>query len=349
MRYLINQEMRNVRKQKVMVQTQQSWKNSCQKTAGALRTKVLMFFTICFGSRGQSPPNSTCRQGKESSGIPERGLHMLGHAFLLQAWVAILVLIVAACATVPHTGRRQLNMVSEKDLDKLALKAFNEITAKESQVEDKRLNQIVHRIVDRVSKAAETIDKPGFKWDVRVIEKDTPNAFCLPGGRIVVYSGIVPYAKNEAGLAAVIAHEVAHAVARHGAERLSQQVALKGALTLGSEVLKKDDGQLDQKARLLLGALGLGATVGVVLPYSRVHEFEADHIGQLYMARAGYDPSAAVDLWGRMAQIKKPPIPIWLSTHPSDEDRVEKLRESLPQAREQYDKAPEKLGVGVLL
>ncbi len=198
---------------------------------------------------------------------------------------------------------------------------------------DKRLTEIVKRIVDRVSKAAEVLDKPGFKWEVLVVNEDTPNAFCLPGGKIVVHSGIVPYARNEAGLAAVIAHEIGHAVARHGGERLTQQLALKGAISLGGEVLKKEDGTLDQKSRLMLGALGLGATVGIVLPYSRVHEFEADRLGEIYMARAGYDPSAAVDLWGRMAKIKKPPIPVWLSTHPSDEDRVRKLRESLPDAR----------------
>jgi metalloendopeptidase OMA1, mitochondrial len=262
---------------------------------------------------------------------------------------AFLLVVGIGCATVPHTGRRQFNMISDRQLDELALKAFTEISAKEPLTSEKRLTQIVNRVVDRVSKAAEILDKPGFKWDVRVVEKDTPNAFCLPGGKIVVFSGIVPYARNEAGLAAIIAHEIGHAVARHGGERLSQQVALKGALSVGSEVLKKEDGKLDQKSRLMLGALGLGATVGVVLPYSRVHEFEADRLGQIYMARAGYDPSAAVDVWGRMAKIQKPPIPIWLSTHPSDEERLTKLRESLPDAQKYYSEAPEKYGVGVPL
>jgi len=274
----------------------------------------------------------------------------IGNSALFQAVLVAFVLAVAACATVPHSGRRQFNILSDKQLNEVGLKAFEEISAKEPQLEDKRLNQIVRRVVDRVSKAAEHIDKPGFKWEVRVVDKNTPNAFCLPGGKIVVYSGMVPYARNEAGLAAVIGHEIAHAVDRHGGERLSQNLALKGALTLGGEVLKEKDGKLDQKARLLLGALGLGATVGIVLPYSRVHEFEADELGAKYMARAGYDPSAGVALWERMAQeVKKPPIPIWLSTHPSDEDRVRKLREFLPKAREHYGEAPEKYGMGVPL
>lgn len=263
---------------------------------------------------------------------------------------ALLVLVmIASCASVPHTGRRQFNVVSDDQLNTLGLRAFNEIVAKEPQSKDKRLTEIVARIVDKVSKAAEVVDKPGFQWDIRVVEKDTPNAFCLPGGKIVVYSGIVPYARNEAGLAAVIAHEVAHAVARHGGERLSQHAALKGAVSVGGEIMKSEDGKLDQKSRLLLGALGLGGTVGIVLPYSRVHEFEADRIGQMYMARAGYDPKSSIDLWTRMSQIKKPPIPAWLSTHPSDEARVQKLKEFLPDAMKSYAEAPEKHGLGVPL
>jgi metalloendopeptidase OMA1, mitochondrial len=240
-------------------------------------------------------------------------------------------------------------MVPESQLNSLGLKAFNEIVAKEPQSTDKRLTEIVARVVDRVTKAADLLDKPGFQWDVRVVDKDAANAFCLPGGKIVVYSGIIPYARNEAGLAAVIGHEVAHAVARHGGERLSQQVALRGAISAGGEIMKGEDGKLDQKSRMILGALGLGGTVGIVLPYSRVHEFEADRIGQMYMARAGYDPQAAVDLWTRMSQIKKPPIPVWLSTHPADEDRVQKVKDFIPDARKYYAEAQEKYGLGAPL
>jgi predicted Zn-dependent protease len=269
---------------------------------------------------------------------------------LLRYLVPFACLVVAvACASVPHTGRRQFNVVSDKQMNQLALKAFQEVIEKEPESSDKRLKAIVKRVADRVSKAAETIDHPGFDWDVRLIDKDVPNAFCLPGGKIVVFTGILPYARNEAGLAAIIAHEVAHAVARHGGERLSQQLALRGAVTAGGEILKEKDGKLSQKAKMLLGALGLGATVGVILPYSRTHEFESDQIGQIYMARAGYDPTEATKLWTRMSKIKKPPIPVWLSTHPADDDRVRKLNENLPDARKHYSEAPVKYGRGSLL
>jgi len=260
-----------------------------------------------------------------------------------------MVLIVCGCASVPHTGRRQFSVVSDSQLNALALKAFNEVVTNEPESKDQRLKEIVGRVADRVSKAAETLDKPRFDWKVRVIEKDLPNAFCLPGGKIVVYSGLVPYAKNEAGLAAVIAHEVAHAVARHGGERLSQQLALDSALSVGGKILRKEDGTLDNKARVLLGTLGMGGTLGIVRPYSRTHEFEADRIGQLYMARAGYDPTEALHLWERMSKIDKPPIPVWLSTHPADEERVRKLKEMIPDARKYYDEAPAKYGTGTPL
>ncbi len=262
----------------------------------------------------------------------------------------LLVLVSAvACASVPHTGRRQFNIVSDSQMNQFALKAFQQLVETEPESSDERLKKMVKRVAGRVSKAAETIDRPKFDWDVRLIEKDIPNAFCLPGGKIVVYTGILPYAQNEAGLAAIIAHEVAHAVARHGGERMSQQLALKGAVLAGGEILKKKDGKIDRKTKMLLGALGLGATVGVILPYSRTHEFEADQIGQMYMARAGYDPAQAVRLWRRMSKIKKPPIPVWLSTHPADDDRVRKLREHLPEARKHYSEAPVKYGRGSLL
>lgn len=259
-----------------------------------------------------------------------------------------LVLIVGmlGCATVPHTGRRQLNMVSDQQLNALALKAFNEVIAKEESCKDPRINETVKRVFERVSKAAESTDKPGFKWDVRVIEKDSPNAFCLPGGKVVVFTGILPYVKNEAGLAAVIGHEIAHAVARHGGERMSQQLALKGAVAAGGEILKKEDGKLDDKSKMILGAMGMGGMIGVILPYSRIHEIEADRIGQLYMAAAGYDPSECSQLWERMAKINKPPIPVWLSTHPPDAERIRKLNESLPEARKVYQSSQTRYGLG---
>lgn len=262
----------------------------------------------------------------------------------------MLVLAVAfGCASVPHTGRRQYNVIPDRQLNALGINAFEEITQTQKESKDDRLTAAVKRVVERVSAAAEATDKPNFQWEVKVIENKEPNAICLPGGKIVVFSGIIPYAHNEGGLAAIVAHEVAHAVARHGGERVSQALTLDGALKLGSLMLKKEGGELDSRSKRILGALGSGAAVGILLPYSRVHEYEADRIGQIYMARAGYDPTEAVRLWGRMSQIRKPPIPVWLTTHPTDDARVAKLKEFLPAAMKIYHDAPQKFGVGSAL
>lgn len=275
-------------------------------------------------------------------------IHRRGKTARLMGLIALSAALIS-CASVPHTGRRQFYAVSDRQLNALALKAFNEVVKKEPESQDERLKAIVRRVTDRVSKAAEEIDHPGFKWQVRVIDKDVPNAFCLPGGKIVVFSGMAKYARNEAGLAAVVAHEVAHAVARHGGERLTHRLAYQGGMIIGKELLKTEDGKLTTNARLLMGALGMGTLFGVILPYSRTHELEADQIGQIYMAAAGYDPTESVRFWGRMAKIKKPPIPVWLSTHPAGEERVRKLRESLPDAMKFYDDAKIKHGRGSLL
>jgi predicted Zn-dependent protease len=265
---------------------------------------------------------------------------------LLRLVPIILAFVAVACASVPHTGRRQFNVVSDEKLNALGLKVFDEIVMKEPQSKNERVNASVKKVADNVIKAAERTDRPKFDWKVAIIEDDTPNAFCLPGGKIVVCTGILPHAKNEAGLAAIIAHEIAHAVTKHGAERLSQKLALEGALSIGGEVLRGEDGAISTGTKLTLSALGMGGTVGIILPYSRTHEFEADRIGQIYMAAAGYDPEESVRLWDRMSKIKKPPIPIWLSTHPADADRIKKLKEFLPDAMKYYRDAATKYGVG---
>ncbi len=263
--------------------------------------------------------------------------------------VAFAALCVWGCASVPHSGRRQFNFISDQEVKSIAAQAYKEILSKEPECKDSRLKEIVTRVVTRISRAVEKIDHPGFDWKVQVIERDTPNAFCLPGGLIGVHTGLFGYVGSEAGLAAIVGHEMAHAVARHGQERLSQQRVLRGLLSLGGELLKKENGELTPGARLLLGALGVGATVGVTLPYSRIHELEADQIGLVYMAAAGYDPQEAVRVWEKLSKIKKPPIPVWLSTHPSDEERHRKLRDFLPDAEKYYNDSQVKYGKGVLL
>jgi predicted Zn-dependent protease len=260
-----------------------------------------------------------------------------------------LVVLFAACATVPHTGRKQLNFVPDKDLDSLGARAYSELLKKEPGCKDQKVNELVQSVASRLSKAAEGVDGPDFDWKVHVVDRDIPNAFCLPGGKIVVYSGILPYVKNEAGLAAIIGHEIAHAVARHAGERLSQQLTIQGISSIGSELFKDKEGKLDNKTKAAIGALGLGATFGVILPYSRTHELEADRIGQLYMAKAGYDPQESINLWERMGKISKSQMPVWLSTHPTDDERLKNLRELEPEARKLYEKSPVKYGQGATI
>jgi len=148
----------------------------------------------------------------------------------LSIGVAVLI---AGCATVPHTGRKQLNFLPDKDLDSLGARTYSELLKREPECKDPKINEFVQTVAGRVSKAAEGVDRPGFDWKILVVEKDIPNAFVLPGGKIVVYTGILPFVKNEAGLAAVIGHEIGHAVARHGGERLSQQLAIQGVSAIG--------------------------------------------------------------------------------------------------------------------
>jgi len=260
-----------------------------------------------------------------------------------------LAVLIAACATVPHTGRKQLNFLPDKDLDSLGARTYSELLKREPECKDPKINEFVQTVAGRVSKAAEGVDRPGFDWKILVVEKDIPNAFVLPGGKIVVYTGILPFVKNEAGLAAVIGHEIGHAVARHGGERLSQQLAIQGVSALGSELFKDKEGKLDNQTKAVIGALGLGATVGVILPYSRTHELEADRIGQLYMAKAGYDPQESIHLWERMGKINKPPIPVWLSTHPADDERIKNLKELAPEAKKIYEQSPVKYGQGTAI
>jgi predicted Zn-dependent protease len=190
---------------------------------------------------------------------------------------------------------------------------------------------MVSEVGRRIAAAA---DKPDYKWEFVVIEDKSVNAFALPGGKVAFNTGIMPVCQDEAGIAAVMGHEVAHALARHGSERMSQQqalsiggVALMAAISGTSPMVKEGVSQ----------AYGLGAQVGVLLPYSRKHELEADKIGMILMAKAGYDPRQAVSFWERMLATKEGSAPPqFLSTHPSDQKRVEELKGFLPEAMKYY-------------
>lgn len=239
------------------------------------------------------------------------------------------LLLLSACQNVPITGRHQLQLLSVGQEAAMGLTAYQDVLKKEHISHDPVLNQLVTRVGSRIAAATGRND---YQWEFKVIDNDkTVNAFCLPGGKVAVYTGLITVARDEAGLAAVIGHEVAHAIARHGAERVSQQLVLEG-VTVAAVLAAGDSGKGD----LYGGLIGAGATLGVLLPYSRLHESEADRMGLIYMAKAGYDPHAAAELWKRMAAQDKGKMPEFLSTHPADTTRIRQIEGWLPEAMGHY-------------
>jgi metalloendopeptidase OMA1, mitochondrial len=251
---------------------------------------------------------------------------------MLRTALAIIMLALVACQTVPITGRSQLMLISEGEEVQLGLTSYQEILTKSRVSTDARLNEQVTRVGRRVAQAAERSD---YQWEFKVIDDKQANAFCLPGGKVAVYTGILPITRDDAGLAAVLAHEVAHATARHGGERLSQQMAVQGLTAAGTQTLMA--GRDPATVQLVGAALGIGANVGLLLPWGRGQESEADHLGLVYMAKAGYHPSAARDLWVRMGQASGGSAqPEFLSTHPSAATRVAQIEGWIPEALQYY-------------
>lgn len=245
----------------------------------------------------------------------------------------LLPLSLAACATVGMTGRKQLLLLPEGEEQKLGLASYEEVLKKEKISTDPAQNELVQRVGQRIAAATGRSD---LAWEFKVIDNSqTINAFCLPGGKVAVYTGILPVTQNEAGLAAVMGHEVAHAIARHGGERVSQQMVAKLGLSAVSAGMSSRD---PKTVETVTGLLGAGTQVGVLLPFSRKQESEADHMGLVYMAKAGYDPREAVAFWERMSSASggggKPPE--ILSTHPADQTRIANLREKMPEALKHY-------------
>lgn len=259
---------------------------------------------------------------------PKSGVYWLVTALLLS--------LLVTCATAPITGRQQLILIPTSQEIALGLKSYREILSESKLSQNKQIVDMVNRVgwdIARVTSRDYPIAKD-YEWEFNVIEDDkTPNAFALPGGKIAVYTGILKYTKDEAGLATVMGHEVGHALARHGAERMTQHLlAQLGEVALN--VALKD--QSPETVRALNIGYGVGTTVGVLLPFSRLEESEADHIGLILMAKAGYDPRNAVLFWERMAEAggKKPLA--FLSTHPADEKRIAQIKQWMPEALTYY-------------
>jgi len=249
-----------------------------------------------------------------------------------------------SCSTVPITGRSQLNLIPASTMNAMSFDQYGAFLKSNTFSKNTKQTQMVKRVGKNIQQAVEVFyaargmssKLSGYQWEFNLVESEDINAWCMPGGKVVVYTGILPIAKNETGLAVVMGHEIAHAIAEHGNERMSQGLIVQmGGMAL-STAMKE---QPETTRQLWMTAFGVGAQYGMMLPYSRIQENEADRLGLVFMAMAGYDPSEAVGFWQRMSQEKKGGAPPeFLSTHPSDETRIAKIKEAIPEALKYYKK-----------
>jgi metalloendopeptidase OMA1, mitochondrial len=238
----------------------------------------------------------------------------------------------------PETGRKAHLALSEGQEAALGLQSYEDVLSQSQVVSSGPEVELVQKVMNRLEAATGDAGR-NMDWQVSVVANPQANAFCLPGGKMVVYTGIIPVAQTEAGLATVLGHEMAHATSRHGSERLLQSRLSNTLLTGANAAIALGDMDNRQKMEVM-GALGAGAQYGVILPFSRNHESEADEVGLYYMARAGYDPHEAIKFWERMEQnSSSPQPPEFVSTHPSHGTRIERLKEHMPRAEEEYGKA----------
>jgi len=248
---------------------------------------------------------------------------------------------ITSCTTVPLTGRKQLNMIPESQLVAMSMTSYDDFLSQNQLSDNRQQTQMVKQVGDNIAVAVEAFLNgnglssrvAGYNWEFNLVEDDVPNAWCMPGGKVVVYSGILPITQTDDGLAVVMGHEIAHAIARHGNERMSQGLLIEtGGLALAAAV---DEKPAETQA-LFMAAYGIGSQVGISLPYSRSHETEADKLGLIFMAMAGYNPGEAIDFWTRMSQLGGQKPPEFLSTHPSDQTRIQDLQAFLPEAMKYY-------------
>jgi predicted Zn-dependent protease len=259
--------------------------------------------------------------------------------------IIIFCLSIFSCAEIPLTERKGLRLIASDQLNALSLQQYSQVLKESKLSKDKKKIEQVQRVGKRIAKAAEEFmidsglgsEVAEYKWEFNLIEDDkTVNAWCMPGGKVAVYTGILPIAKDDNGLAVVMGHEVAHAIAEHGNERMSQSLLVSlGGVALAVAIEEKPE----KTQELFMISFGLGASLGFILPYSRVHETEADRIGLVIMARAGYDPREAIPFWERMKEKGGSTPPEFLSTHPVPETRIEDLRSFIPEAMPYYEKS----------
>ncbi|MHB1688507.1 MAG: M48 family metallopeptidase [Ignavibacteriaceae bacterium] len=258
--------------------------------------------------------------------------------------ISILGLLFASCSTVPITGRNQLNLIPDSQMLSLSFQQYSQFLKDNKESSNQQENALVNRVGRRIAAAVEKYfaqnnlsqQLQGYNWEFHLIESKEANAWCMPGGKVVVYTGILPITKTEAGLAVVLAHEISHAVAKHGNERMSEGLLTQlGGMALAEALQNKPA----TTQNLFMAAFGIGAQVGVLLPFSRLQESEADHLGLIFMAIAGYDPHEALIFWQRMIVVQNSQAPPeFLSDHPSDQTRIEDIKKELPEAMKYYQK-----------
>jgi predicted Zn-dependent protease len=264
---------------------------------------------------------------------------MLRYSLLL-----VLLFSLLACSTVPITGRTQLNLIPGQSMLSMSLQQYDQFLKEHKVSTDQLQTATVRRVGANIQHAVERYFATSglsqylnnYTWEFNLVEDPQVNAWCMPGGKVVVYSGILPVARGDAGLAVVMGHEIAHAIAEHGNERMSQGLlAQMGGVALSTALSTRSA----ETQQLWMSVYGVGAQYGAILPYGRMQESEADHLGLIFMAMAGYDPNEALVFWERMAAQKRGQAPPeFLSTHPSDVTRIENIRRLIPEAMQQYKK-----------
>lgn len=251
----------------------------------------------------------------------------------------VLLLLLSACRSVPISGRKQLNLVPESAITEQSVAQYRQFVAQMPTSKDAQKSARVAKVCRRIAAAADkflaanNIKDEKMNWEFTLIADRRVNAFCMPGGKIVIFTGILPLCKTDDELATVISHEISHAIARHSNERLSHEVLRR----MGGNLLARATASKGAVLQTVINqAYGLGSQVAISLPYSRSHEYEADQMGLVFMAMAGYNPEAAISFWTKMAQQGSSSTPEFLSTHPSDENRIKRIQAYLPEAQKYY-------------
>ncbi len=252
--------------------------------------------------------------------------------------IIVILLVSTACTEVPLTGRKQLSLMPESEMILMANSSYEEFLKENKVIPTGKEADKIKEIGNKIKEAVEIYFKEnnleqqleGFDWEFNLVENEAINAWCMPGGKVVFYTGILPICEDDDGIAVIMGHEIAHAVAKHSNERMSQALGI-GAIGLIASVIVGTESP--ENLQVFNELFGLGANVGVLLPNSRKQESEADRLGLIFMSMAGYNPEKAIGFWQRMSALNKETPPELLSTHPNDQTRIEDIRKCLPEAK----------------